>query len=694
MANLSAQGRKSMRAHCRWIARTALIAFLFLANMPARAQTGTKNGEWRTYGGDLASTRYAPLDQINASNFNKLELAWRLKTDSLGPRPEFQFESTPLMIHGVLFTTGGSRRAVVALDAATGEMLWMHSENEGARGSNAPRQLSGHGLAYWTDGNEERILYVTPGYRLIALDAKTGVRISAFGKDGVVDLKLDDDQDIDLINGDIGLHSTPVVAKNVVIVGAAHLTGGVPKSRKNVKGYVRGFDVRTGKRLWIFHTIPLPGEYGSDTWEKDSLTYTGNTGVWGQISVDEDLGLVYLPVELPTGDYFGGDRPGKGLFGESIVAVDLQTGKRKWHYQLVHHGLWDMDIPCAPILADITVNGRTVKALAQPTKQAFLYVFNRETGEPIWPIVERPVPKGDVPGEWYSATQPIPTKPPAFDNQGVLDDSLINFTPELRAEAEKLVEKYRIGPLFTPPSVSKADGTLASIVSPGATGGANWPGGSYDPDTHTAYVFSQSAIAILGLVPSPDASLSDMEYVQGTAGVTPRAGRPMGAAPAPAPAGGVAREPSGEAVGAGLTIRGLPLLKPPYGRITAINLDRGEIVWQVAHGETPDNVRNNPALKGLTIPRTGRAGIIGVLTTKSLVIAGEAGFFTTPSGARGAMLRAYDKATGNEVGAVYMPAPQSGSPMTYMVNGQQYIVVAISGNNYPGELLAFRLPPA
>ncbi len=681
-----------MRTHSRWIALSAPVAFLllFLANIPARAQTGAKNGEWTTYGGDLASTRYAPLDQIKADNFNKLEVAWRFGTDSFGPRPEFQFESTPLMVHGVLYTTAGSRRAVVALDAATGEMLWMHSENEGARGTNAPRQLSGHGLAYWTDGKDERILYVTPGYRLIALDAKTGVRVPSFGKDGVVDLKLDDDQDIDLITGEVGLHSTPVVAKNVVIVGAAHLNGGVPKSKKNVKGYVRGFDVRTGKRLWIFHTIPLPGEYGSDTWEKDSLAYTGNTGVWGQISVDEDLGLVYLPVELPTGDYFGGDRPGKGLFGESIVAVDLQTGKRKWHYQLVHHGLWDMDIPCAPILADITINGKTVKALAQPTKQSFLYVFNRETGEPIWPIVERPVPQGDVPGEWYSPTQPFPTKPPAYDNQGVSSDSLINFTPELRAEAERIVEKYRIGPLFTPPSVSKIGGPLGTIVSPGATGGANWPGGSYDPDTHTVYLFSQTAIAILGLIPSPNANISDMEYVQGTAGEMPRPTRPMGAAPVPAPL----RSPAGEPIAAGLTVQGMPLLKPPYGRITAINLDRGEIVWQIAHGETPDNVRNNPALKGLTIPRTGRSGIIGVLTTKTLVIAGEAGFFTTPSGKKGAMLRAYDKATGNEVGAVYMPAPQTGSPMTYMVNGQQYIVVAISGKDYPGELLAFRLPPS
>ncbi len=667
-----------MRKFSGWI----LAACLFSTAIPARAQSGAKNGEWRTYGGDLGSTRYSALDQINAENFSKLQVAWRFKTESLGPRPEFKFEGTPLMVHGVLFSTGGSRRAVVALDASTGEMLWMHSENEGPRGAYAPRQLSGHGLAYWTDGKEERILYVTPGYRLIALDAKTGMPVPSFGRNGAVDLKQDDDQDIDLITGEVGLHSTPVVAKNVVIVGAAHLTGGVPKSRKNVKGYVRGFDVRTGKRLWIFHTIPQPGEYGIETWEKDSWAYTGNAGVWGQISVEEDMGLVYLPVELPTGDYYGGDRPGSGLFGESLVAVDLQTGKRKWHYQLVHHGLWDMDIPCAPILADITVDGRTVKAVAQPTKQAFLYVFNRENGQPIWPMEEKPVAKGDVPGEWYSPTQPFPTKPPAFDNQGVLPDRLIDFTPELHAEALTIVSKYRIGPLFTPPSVSKADGPLATIVSPGATGGANWPGGSYDPETHTVYVYSQSAIAVLGLVPTSETKVSDMEYVQGTAGIEPRLGRPMGA-----PAGRSDPEASDPLV----TVEGLPLLKPPYGRISAINLDRGEIVWQVAHGETPDRVRNGSALKGLTIPRTGQAGIIGTLTTKTLVIAGEPGFTITASG-KGAMLRAYDKATGQEVGAVYIPAPQSGSPMTYMLNGQQYIVVAISGPGYPGELVAFKLP--
>src|SRR6202140_3511935 len=496
-------GGSMRRTVRRWgLCIVPVVSLLAGSAIPIAGQSGAKSGEWTTYGADLGNTRYSPLDQIAAGNFNTLEVAWHFKTDSLGPRPEYQFESTPLMAHGVVYSTAGPRRAVVALDAGTGELMWMHSEREGARGVAAPRQLSGRGLAYWTDGREERILYVTPGYRLIALNAKTGAPVAAFGKNGVVDLKQDDDQEIDLVTGEVGLHSTPVVAKDVVIVGAAHLTGGDPKSRNNVRGYVRGFDVRTGKRLWIFHTIPRPGEYGSDTWEKDSLAYTGNTGVWGQISVDEDLGLVYLPVELPTGDYFGGDRPGKGLFGESIVAVDLQTGKRKWHYQLVHHGLWDMDIPCAPILADITINGRTVKALAQPTKQSFLYVFNRENGEPIWPIEERPVPQGDVPGEKYSPKQPFPTKPPAFDNQGVSSDSLINFTPELRAEAEKLVEKYRIGPLFTPPSVSEIDGPLASITSPGSTGGANWPGGSYDPETHTVYLFSQSAIAILGLVSS------------------------------------------------------------------------------------------------------------------------------------------------------------------------------------------------
>ncbi|MBZ5559561.1 MAG: pyrroloquinoline quinone-dependent dehydrogenase [Acidobacteriia bacterium] len=668
---------------------------VFSATALLLGQSGATNGEWPTYGGDLGHTRYSSLAQIDAANFSKLEVAWRFKTDSLGPRPEYQFESTPLMVKGVLYSTAGSRRAVVALDAGTGEMLWMHSENEGARGANAPRQLSGRGLAYWADatgGGNARILYVTPGYRLIALDAKTGIPVSSFGKNGVVDLKLDDDQEMDLITGEVGLHSTPTVAKNVVIIGAAHKTGANPKSRRNEKGYVRGFDVRTGKRLWIFHTIPQAGEFGNNTWEKDSWSYTGNAGVWAQISVDEELGLAYLPVELPTGDYYGGHRPGNGLFGESLVAVDLQTGKRKWHYQLVHHGIWDFDIPCAPILVDITVNGRPIKAVAQPTKQGFLYVFNRETGEPVWPIEERPVAKGDVPGEWYSPTQPFPTKPPAYDRQGVSVDDLIDFTPELRAEALKVIERYKIGPIFTPPVVSKVEGPLATLTSGFAT---NWPGGSYDPETHIAYIYSQNGASPLGLVPPPD-NMSDMNYIQGNALSGARRTGGSGSAAGggrtgDTPAAAAAATP-GEGGGGGVNVRGLPLLKPPYARISAIDLNKGEILWQIAHGETPDNVRNNPALKGLTIPRTGRPGLIGPLVTKTLVIAGEGGVFMTPTGQRGAMLRAYNKVDGKEVGAVYMPAPQSGSPMTYSLNGKQYIVIAISGGNYSGELLAFRLP--
>ncbi len=637
-----------MKMFSRCMTSTALAACLMMwASTPGTGQSGAKNGEWRNYGADLGNTHYSPLDQVNADNFYKMQVAWRFKTDNLGPSPEYNLESTPLMVNGVVFSTAGTRRSVVAIDAATGELLWKHSEREGARGDAAPRQLSGRGLSYWSDGREERILYVTPGYRLIALDARTGNMVPGFGRNGVVDLKLDDDQEIDLVTGEVGLHATPVVAGDTVIVGAAHRPGGVPKVMKNVRGYVRGFDVRTGKRLWIFHTIPLSNEYGYETWENKSAENTGNTGVWGQISVDEELGMVYIPVELPTGDYYGGHRPGNGLFGESVVALDLKTGQRKWHFQLVHHGIWDNDIPCAPMLVDITINGRTVKALAQPTKQAFLYVFDRTNGQPIWPIPERPVEKGDVPGEWYAATQPYPSKPPAYDRQGSSADDLIDFTPALRAEAVKLASRYKMGPIFTPPVVSKWEGPLGTLGMATAGGGTNWAGGSYDPETHIAYIPSQRIMGSLALVPS-DGNRSDMSYISGVA-------RPPATAAAPA-AGGAPAAAAGEGGGGGLNVQGLPLAKPPYASITAIDLNKGDIIWQIAHGETPDNIRNHPALKGINIPRTGRPGVFGVLVTRTLVISGERGTFTTPSGQVGAMLRAYDKATGREVGAVYMPA--------------------------------------
>jgi quinoprotein glucose dehydrogenase len=664
---------------------------------PALAQRGAPGGEWPTYGGDLGHTRYAPLDQIDASNFGRLEIAWRFKTDSLGPNREFNFQSTPLMVDGVVYSTAGTRRAVVALDAGTGELLWIHRLDERARGQVAPRQLSGRGLAYWENGDDKRIVYVTPGYRLIALDARTGDRVESFGDGGIVDLKQNIDQNLDPLDNEIGLHATPIVAKDVIIVGAAHPTGANPTSARVTKGYVRGFDERTGERLWIFHTVPMRGEFGTESWLRDSNDYTGNTGVWAQISVDPELETVYLPVEEATGDYYGGERPGDNLFSETLLAVDLRTGERKWHYQLVHHGIWDMDIPCAPILFDTVVDGRLVKAVAQPTKQAFLYVFDRVTGRPLWPIEERPVPKGEVPGEWYSPTQPIPTRPPAYDRQGVTENDLIDFTPALRREALEIVAWHRLGPLFTPPVVSHIDGPLGTLLAPSQDGGTNWQGGSFDPETNVLYVASGSTVVSKAVVP-PYPGQSEMPFIEGNAVTGPRTTGGSGSA-----AGGGRSEfrpaerrvatPSDPARGPprlALSVQGLPLLKPPYGRISAIDMTRGELLWQVAHGETPDDIKNHPLLAGLTLPRTGQAGSPGTLVTKTLLIAGERLYTTTLEGL-GAMLRAYDKATGREVGAVYMPAPQSGSPMTYLHGGEQYLVVAISGAQYAGELLAFKL---
>jgi len=682
--------------------RTAQCCFVTgLVILTASAQTApsrAKRGEWASYAGDLRNHHYSPLDQITAANFSKLEIAWRFKTDGLGNRPEYKLEATPLMVNGVLYTTAGSRRAAIALDAATGELLWMHGEHEGARGGAAPRQLSGRGLAYWSDGKEERILYITPGYRLVCLDAKTGNRIHSFGDDGMVDMKrfavYGTGQPIDLIAGEIGLHSPPAVTKGgIVLVGSAFREGGTPKTHNNTKGMVLAFDVRTGKKLWQFNTIPRPGEFGNETWLNESWAVNGNTGVWTEIAVDEELGLAYLPVETPSSDFYGGHRPGNNLFGDSLVCVDLKTGRRKWHYQLVHHSIWNMDIAAAPVLADITVNGKPIKAVAVSSKQAFLYIFDRVTGQPVFPIEERPVEKGDVPGEWYSPTQPFPTKPPAFDYQGVTIENLIDFTPELRAEATRMLAKYKLGPVFTPPVVSKADGPIAGFRS---SGGMNWPGFSYDPETHIAYVPSFTSFPQVALLPPPNREFSDIDLVEGfvTTGVryVPGPGENVGAdAPrptrtsAPATGGGAGR-------GGALLPQGLPLLKPPYGRITAINLDTGDFVWQIAHGETPDPVREHPLLKGMNIPRTGQSGFVGVLVTKSLVIAAEPQFTTTAEHPRGAMLRAYDKATGKEVGALWMPAPESGTPMTYMLDGQQYIVVPISGANYSGEFVAFRLP--
>ena len=626
---------------------------------------GTENGEWRSYGGDIANTRYSGLDEISAENFGDLEVAWRVNTANFGPNPEYNFQSTPLMVDGVLYSTAGSRRSVIALDAGTGELLWMHRLDEGERGAAAPRRLSGRGLAYRDDGEDGQIFYVTPGYQLIGLNASSGSRLTDFGTNGIVDLKQNFDQDIDLVTGEAGLHATPLVAGDTIVIGAAHLPGSTPRSMRNIKGYIRGFDALSGDRKWIFHTIPGADDFGNDTWLNDSWRYTGNTGVWGQISVDLELGIAYLPTEMPTNDYYGGHRHGDNLFSDSLIAVDLETGDRLWHYQFIHHDVWDWDLPCAPILADVVIDGVERKIVAQPTKQAWLYVFDRETGEPIWPIEEREVEQSTVPGELLAPTQPFVTRPPAYDRQGVTLDDLIDFTPEIRRRAEAIAERHRLGPIFTPPTVSDPNGVAGTLMLPSQAGGTNWPGGSIDPETGIAYLYTFTTVVSLGLINDPERS--DMNFIRGRSREIP-------------------------AAEVALNVDGIPLVKPPWGRITAIDLKVGEILWQIPHGETPDNIRNHPLLAGVDLPRTGRVGRVGTLVTKTLVIAGEAGTFTTSSGEEGAMLRAYDKATGEEVGAVYMPAGASGSPMTYMHNGQQHIVLAISGGGFAGELIAFRLP--
>ncbi len=485
------------------------------------AQPSTANGEWPTYNADLKGTRYSPLDQINASNFSKMEVAWRFKTDNFGPFPEYKLEGTPVMAKGVLYTTAGTRRSVIALDGKTGELIWSHSLREGKRAAVAPRQLSGRGVSYWTDGKgDERVIYITTGYRLVSLNAKNGAIIPSFGKEGIVDLKVGVVKGrglpIDLETGEIGVHSTPIIVKDVILVGAAMREGATVESHDNTKGLVRAFDVRTGKQLWTFNTIPRPGEYGAATWENESWAVNGNVGVWTQITVDEELGLVYLPVETPASDYYGGHRPGDNLFAESLVCVDLKTGQRKWHFQFVHHPIWNFDMSSAPILADVTVDGKPRKVVAVPSKQAWLYVFDRVTGVPIWPIEEREVPQSDVPGEKTAKTQPHPPESLRYArNWFKLPDDLIDFTPELRAEAAERAKRFRWATTpYNPGMLGDVKGMLGSIVVGTAT---NWPGGGYDPENHIVFAPAGNLAGVRSVV-APPPGFSDIRYVSGVAG--------------------------------------------------------------------------------------------------------------------------------------------------------------------------------
>ncbi|MBX9772825.1 MAG: PQQ-binding-like beta-propeller repeat protein [Xanthobacteraceae bacterium] len=623
-------------------------------------------GEWRYLNNDLLGTRYSPLDQINKDNFNGLKIAWRWKAE-IGPAPPslggtaqgngdptlaiYRSQSAPIMVDGVCYMSAGGQRVVAAVDAVTGRQLWMWTGmEEHGRDRKAPRRNAGRGVSYWTDGRDERIFVITTGFYLVALDANTGVPVRSFGNNGAVDLMEELNVDFDHVSR-IGNSSPPTIFKDTVIIPPAGEEGFHPPTMRNTPGYVMAFDARTGKQTWVFHTVPKPGQFGADTWENGANEYTGNTGVWAPISVDPELGYAYLPVESATNDYYGGHRLGSTLFANSIVCVDIATGKRVWHYQLTHHDIWNYDLPCVPTLVDITVDGKPVKALVQLTKQGFAYVLDRVTGEPVWPFEERPVPASDVPGERAWPTQPHPTRPPAYERQGFVEDDLIDFTPELRAAAIKIASQYRLGPLFTPPSEVKPNGTKGTWYNPGGTGGSLWQGGGFDPETGYFYIPTKTGPGIIAVANDPK---SDMRYSRGRGSVR-------------------------------LSVDGLPIMKPPYSRIVAVDLNKGDIAWAMPLGTTPRSVAEHPALKGRNLPNTGGINLhANMLVTKTLLIAGE-GWGGAP------VVRAYDKKTGAIVGELTIPGMMGSMPMTYMVDGKQYLAFTVGTPKQPSEVVALAL---
>ncbi len=635
------------------LAAYASAAAFVVAGRPGLAQHGARDGEWRSYAADSGSTSYAPYDQINRDNVKNLQVAWSWKFDNFGGGNS---ETTPIMAGGVLYFTVGPRRTVVAANPGTGETLWTWRPDEGVRFDKAPRKVT-RGVAYWAEGNDARVITVTPGFQLVALDAKTGVPVRSFGDNGSVDLfkQLDLTTPLDP-TGRIGNSSAPVVSNGVIVIGPALTQGGTQPNKENVKGDVMAFDVRTGKKRWVFHTIPRFGEKGYETWLKESAEYTGNTGVWGPFSADDELGNVYLATESPTNDGYGGHRPGDNLFSDSIVCLDIKTGKMKWFKQLIHHDIWDYDMPVHPMLLDIRVDGRPIKAIAQTGKMALVWVLDRTNGQPVWPIPDVAVEQTEVPTEWTAKTQPIPSKPPAYDVVGIKTDDLIDFTPELRAKALEAIKNgpYRLGGPFAPPSLVVPGVNRGTIVAPGFGGGANWPSGGVDPETGFVYIGSITRPFVAGVVKTDPPDPDKAAYTAGRGGQVPN-------------------------------IEGLPLLKPPYGRITAYNMNTGEIAWQVPNGDTPPNVKEAFARLGLTnVPPTGFPSQASFAITKTLLIGGEG------SGGR-ALLHAYDKKTGENIAELPMPGSQTGVPMTYMYQGRQFVVVATAGRP-AGELVAFALP--
>lgn len=630
-------------------ASAALAFAVFPTGVLAAKPTGLSSEEWHYYGGDSGATKYSPVDQVNADNVNNLRIAWR--RPAVDPRytnPTFSnsYETTPLMIDGVMYVSNGMG-LVEAFDPGDGKTIWVQEPPEGTMAG--LQGIAPRGIVYWSNGTDARIFLVR-GQSLYAVDAKTGKLCRDFGEKGQINLR------------DMGpkyiahFLSPPVVCRDVVIVGSASSDNSRKKEERH--GDVHAFDVRTGQLRWVFHTIPQPGEFGYETWKGNSASYTGAANVWAPFSADQELGYIYLPVSTPTADWYGGARLGNGLFGESLVCVDAITGKRVWHFQTVHHGLWDYDLPAAPILATIAVNGKKIKAVLQVTKTAFVFVFDRVTGEPVWPIIERPVPVSTTPGEESSPTQPFPTKPAPFDRQGVTLDDLIDFTPELRAEAVQLSKQYLLGPLFTPPSVSSPSGKKGTAVLPGWAGGANWGGAAFDPETGILYVTSVTDPHVEGLV-MQDPAMGDVKYIR----------EKLISVPGP---------------------QGLPFVKPPYGRITAIDMNRGEHIWSVPNGDGP---RNHPLLKHLNLPPLGSSGRVGPLLTKTLLFVGEGDpvIVATPPLGGGKKFRAFDKASGKVLWETEFPAGTTGTPMTYMHKQKQFVVVAIGSKDHTAELVALAI---
>ena len=640
----------------------SLATVVAVAQRPAPSSAA--EGEWRAYGANAASSKYSSLGQITRANVSTLEIAWRWSSADndivkSNPARPGAYQDTPIMVNGVLYTTT-SLGVYAAIDPGTGRTLWKYDPEVWKVGRPPNLGFTHRGSAYWTDGTKRRIISGTHDARIVSIDAETGKPDPDFGDSGKVDVIAGLPYAERMRN--YAINSTPVVVRDVVISGS-NITDG-PLVKEQPRGDIFGFDVRTGKKLWTFHSVPQVGEFGHDSWDNGSAEYTGNTNVWSLISVDEELGYVYLPFGTPTNDYYGGHRHGNNLFAESLVCLDAKTGKRVWHFQAVHHGLWDYDFPTAPNLVDITVNGRRIPAVAQVSKQGFVYVFDRRTGTPVWPIEERPVPASTAPGELASKTQPFPTVLPAFDRQGLQDPDVVDFTPELRAQALDVLKQWDRGPLFTTPT------ERGSIQLPGNVGGADWGGAGVDPVTGFLYVPSLTSPIIVQLVKG-DPATGNMLYRRG---------------------GTQQNLP---------TLDGIPLYKPPYSRVTAYDLNKGVIAWQVPIGDGP---RNHPLLKDLGLGPLGNGTRGSPLVTSTLLFvsqfSGGLGRATgLPVGGRPLTemapetpkFRAFDKSTGELVWEKELPLGPAAAAMTYMVGGKQYIVLAVGGA-LDAELIAYALP--